>query len=227
MELLPVWEVKGRSSVIGVTCLIFIIIYIANKKLSCVEDKKLLQIYNPFKDRDSSHLFPDNPNAKFLASIKHVLEDIKTLFEVYNNTNIAHQKILFSRHIVIEWISLYDLIIKMNQLIFEDKSLDKDNEIIKKYNSYTKSASSILKKYKDIRNSISAHRDHKNNLEMFKIQEKIDEINLDELKDSLNCACKYFNSIKDLDIFEWTTVKYTKEGEKILHIYSPGLGFLD
>lgn len=195
-----------------------------------MNNENLPQIYNPFKERKNRDLFPSNLNAKNLASIFHVVEDIQTLFNIYNESELTDRKILISRYIVIEWVSLYDLIIQMNQLINNESTYFIEpglKQIVnERYRKHKKSASLNCKKYRDIRNTISAHRDSNNQLTMSEIKNRIDITNIKELTDSLNCACEYFNTIKDLDIFQWTTLNEEAD-TKILNIYSPELGFLD
>lgn len=195
-----------------------------------MNDGNLLQIYNPFKERRNRDLFPNNLNAKNLGSIFHVVEDIQTLFNIYNQSELTDRKILISRYIVIEWVSLYDLIIQMNQLINNESTYfiepDLKQIVNERYRKYQKSASLNYEKYRDIRNTISAHRDSNNQLTMSEIKNRIALTNIKELTDSLNCACEYFNTIKDLDIFQWTTLNEEAD-TKILNIYSPELGFLD
>lgn len=177
-------------------------------------------IYDPFKNGEDDHFIPANIEAKTIIHLSHITRDIHVLFSIVSKLRQPYERKLLEKYIIIERISLDEHLLKLAKLILGNKTEfsatdDEIDEVRKLYNNYKQARKPHYELMKKIRDKLGAHRE---NLHVSDVGSLWGAINSENLIDALNCAAHLFNFVKDLNIYRWSKVQETSEGEMIAFV---------
>lgn len=187
-------------------------------------------MYHPIRERSDIAWFPSNEAAQLVVVISNAWEDILCISQIRKQQTSDYKSKLLFKYELIELTSIIRNIEKLQSIVFkitDNKNTETDihgfiyesqAETLKEcFKNYHLAKSKVEKDLIEIRNKIGAHRDSK---EICKFESLWDKLNPILFKPLLIEIPNLFNSLKELDIYDWTRI----HDDDSLEIYTSGLG---
>ena len=189
------------------------------KELDDIIDKNFLQepkTYHPVKCRDKDAWFPGNEASSLVVQIRHVLDDIRVLRDLYQSDIDDYAKKLILKYVVIEVRSLIKLLDKlqgkvMSAPVFDPREQQGWREITIEerekakvlFKKFSLAKKEVKNKIISIRNNIGAHR---GNLDWQQVMKFWDLMEPELVNPLLSEVPELFDYIKSLDLYEWNKI---------------------
>ena len=192
-----------------------------------------MNAFVPVYSESSAFWFPANAAAEQLVQLKHVLDDIQKLNTIRLRLDSSDNtgNTLLAKYMLIELVSASDIFGRLKKSVFNAPKLVKGSNPPLRYvtKSELATAKSAAKQFHadfgprqkqltDIRNNIAAHRADADPI--FKFQELWGQIDLSTICTLCNHLIVFFESVKTLNIYEWSGCEegaFTMISQRIAH----------